>query len=82
MTQDELAGAAALGLTIKLLATARRAGDEIVAGVLPTAVPAGSPLGLTGGVLNRVEIDADPLGSVSLSGPGRRWRGDQQRRAR
>ena len=38
--------------------------------MLPTAVPAGGPFGLTGGVLNRVEIDADPLGSVGLSGPG------------
>ncbi|MGZ8437959.1 MAG: homoserine dehydrogenase [Candidatus Limnocylindrales bacterium] len=70
VTQDELVGAAALGLTIKLLATARRMSDGILAGVLPTAVPAGSPFGLTGGVLNRVEIDAEPLGSVSLSGPG------------
>lgn len=66
----ELGAATALGLTIRLLATARRFGDEILAGVLPTAVPAGSPFGRTGGVLNRVEIDAEPLGSVSLSGPG------------
>ncbi|HEY6013075.1 MAG TPA: homoserine dehydrogenase [Candidatus Limnocylindrales bacterium] len=70
VTDGELAAAAALGLAIKLVATARPAGDGILAGVLPTAVPADSPFALTGGVLNRVEIDAEPLGSVALSGPG------------
>jgi homoserine dehydrogenase len=70
VTQRELAAAAGFGLTIRLLATASRAGDEIFAGVLPTAVAAGGPFGLTTGVLNRIEIDAEPLGSVSLSGPG------------
>ncbi len=70
VTDRELAAAAGLGLTIKLLATARPAGDELLAGVLPTAVPAGSPFGLTQGVLNRIEIEADPLGTVSFSGPG------------
>ena len=70
VTDRELAAAAALGLTLKLLATAGRSGDKILAGVLPTAVPAGSPFGMIGGVLNRIEIDAEPLGSVSLSGPG------------
>jgi homoserine dehydrogenase len=70
VTTDALEAAAALGFTIKLLATARRSGDGMLAGVVPTAVPAGSPFGLTGGVLNRVEIDAEPLGSVGLSGPG------------
>ncbi|MBI3748299.1 MAG: homoserine dehydrogenase [Chloroflexi bacterium] len=70
VTDGELAAAPSLGLAIKLLATTRPAGDGIVAGVLPTAVPSGSPFGLTGGVLNRVEIEAEPLGSVGLSGPG------------
>lgn len=70
VTDRELVAAATLGLTIKLLATAGRTGEELVAGVLPTAVPVGSPFGLTGGVLNRIEIDAEPVGSVSLSGPG------------
>ena len=65
-----LAAAAAFGLTIKLLATARPVDAGILAGVLPTAVPADGPFGLMAGVLNRVEIDADPLGSVSLAGPG------------
>ncbi|MFP5343517.1 MAG: homoserine dehydrogenase [Candidatus Limnocylindria bacterium] len=72
VTDQELEGAAALGLSIKLLATATRAadGDAIEAAVIPTAVPADSPFGWTEGVVNRVEIDADPLGSVGLTGPG------------
>ncbi len=70
VTDQELEGAAALGLTIKLLATATRRGDEIEAAVIPTAIPSHSPFGWTDGVLNRVEIDAEPLGTVGLSGPG------------
>jgi len=70
VTDQELEGAAALGLTIKLLATATRRGDAIEAAVVPTAIPSSSPFGWTDGVLNRVEIDAEPLGTVGLSGPG------------
>jgi homoserine dehydrogenase len=70
VTDQELEGAAALGLTIKLIATAVRQGDAVEAAVVPTAVPAHSPFGWTDGVLNRVEIDAEPLGTVGLSGPG------------
>ena len=67
----ELEGAAALGLTIKLLATAtRRADGTIEAAVIPTAVPADSPFGWTDGVRNRVEVEAEPLGSIGMAGPG------------
>ncbi len=70
VTDQEIEGAAALGLTIKLLATAARRGGDIEAAVIPTAVPADSPFGWTDGVTNRVEIEAEPLGTVGLSGPG------------
>jgi len=70
VTDQEVEGAAALGLTIKLLATATRRGDTVEASVVPTAVPADSPFGWTDGVTNRVEIDAEPLGTIGLSGPG------------
>jgi homoserine dehydrogenase len=70
VTDHELEGAAALGLTIKLLATASRRGDDIEAAVIPTAVPADSPFGWTDGVTNRVEIEAEPLGVVRFAGPG------------
>jgi homoserine dehydrogenase len=71
VTDQELEGAAALGLTIKLLATAtRRTDGEIEAAVIPTAVPADSPFGWTDGVTNRIEIEAEPLGVVRMAGPG------------
>ena len=70
MTDQEVEGAGALGLSIKLLATAARTDAGIVASVLPTAVPADSPFGWTDGVTNRIEIDAEPLGTVRLAG---RW---------
>lgn len=70
VTDLEMEGAAALGLTIKLLATATRRDDEVEAAVMPTAIPADSPFGWTDGVVNRVEVDADPLGTVRLAGPG------------
>ena len=81
VTDQEVEGAGALGLSIKLLATAARTDAGIVASVLPTAVPADSPFGWTDGVTNRIEIDAEPLGTVRLAGqaPGRR---DEQRGAR
>jgi homoserine dehydrogenase len=66
----EMQGAAALGLTIRLLATATRDGDAVTGAVVPTAVPADSPFGWTDGVTNRVEIDGVPLGTVCLAGPG------------
>jgi hypothetical protein len=34
------------------------------------AVPIAAPLGRTDGVMNRLEVDADPVGRVSFEGPG------------
>ena len=70
VTAADIDGAAKLGHAIRLLATASRADDGIEAAVVPTAVQADSPFGRTGGVMNRIEIDAEPLGTVALSGPG------------
>ena len=70
VTDQEMEGAAALGLTIKLLATASRRGDDIEAAVIPTAVPSDSPFGWTDGVTNRIEIEAEPLGTIRIAGPG------------
>ena len=49
---------------------ARRRSEAIEARVQPVAVPADSGLGRTGGVVNRVEVDASPLGRLELTGPG------------
>jgi len=71
VTSEEMEGAAFLGLDLKLLAVAEPGPDrQLVATVLPTAVPESSALGATDGVLNRVEILADPVGDVAFSGPG------------
>jgi len=70
VTSADIASAAAEGAVIKLLAVAERSDGEIVASVLPTLVPATSALGRTSGVLNRIEIDAEPVGTVAFAGPG------------
>jgi homoserine dehydrogenase len=71
VTAADLAAAAAAGSVLKLIASARRGdGGRISASVRLTPVPADSPMGRTGGVLNRIEIDAVPVGSVSFAGPG------------
>jgi homoserine dehydrogenase len=71
VSSADIAEAAAAGEVIKLLAAAsRHASGGIDARVVPTRVPADSPLGRTAGVLNRIEVDAEPVGTVAFSGPG------------
>ena len=70
VTSDDIEAAAADGYVIKLIASARRSGDGIDASVLPTLVARDSALGRTAGVLNRIEIDAEPVGTVAFAGPG------------
>ncbi len=71
VTSDEMEGAGFLGLDVKLLAVAEPGpAGALAATVLPTAVPQNGALGGTDGVLNRVEILADPVGDVAFSGPG------------
>jgi homoserine dehydrogenase len=67
----DVAGLAAEGRVLRLLATARLAEDgALEASVVPTAVPTDSPFGRCDGVLNRVEVDAVPVGRVAFEGPG------------
>ena len=71
VTTAELGGAARLGLTIKLVARAELDRDGTLrAAVSPMAVRATSSLGSTDGVLNLVEVVADPVGRVSFRGTG------------
>jgi len=71
VTADDLAAAAKRGYSIRLLATARRADDSsIQAGVMPTAVDVLEPIAGINGVRNRVDVETDRLGSISLEGPG------------
>jgi homoserine dehydrogenase len=59
------------GRVLRLIATTRLADDgAIEASVVPTAVPTASPFGRCDGVLNRIEVDATPVGRVAFEGPG------------
>jgi homoserine dehydrogenase len=71
VTADDVRALADGGRVLRLIATTRLAEDgAIEASVVPTAVPADSPFGRTDGVLNRVEVDATPVGRVAFEGPG------------
>jgi len=71
VTADDVGALVRDGRAIRLLATARLAEDgALEASVVPTAVPAGSPFGHCDGVLNRIEVDATPVGRVAFEGPG------------
>lgn len=71
VTADDLAAAKDHGLVIKLLASATRGADGVIEAVVrPTAIDDRLPLASTAGVQNRVEIESDRLGWLSLEGPG------------
>ena len=71
VTSFDVAAARAGAEVIKLIAEAERGLDgSIVASVLPRRLAAASELGRTDGVLNRIEIEAEPVGTVAFSGPG------------
>jgi homoserine dehydrogenase len=71
VVRSHLGVAARLGLAIKLIARAERtAGSGVRAGITPMAVTTSSPLGATRGVTNLIHIDADPVGRVTMAGPG------------
>ncbi|MGH2513954.1 MAG: homoserine dehydrogenase, partial [Candidatus Limnocylindrales bacterium] len=73
---EEVLAAAAHGLRLKLLVDARRPGDPATPGpgiearVQPVALAADSGFGRTGGIGNRIEVEAAPLGRFDLAGPG------------
>lgn len=75
VTPNDVAGAVALNLAVRLVATVSAPGTaephlSLAGSVMTSAVPVGAPLGRTDGVLNRLEVDADPVGRVAFEGPG------------
>ena len=71
VTSADLAQAAKRGYAIRLLATARRGEDDALeAAVMPTAVDVLESISGINGVRNRVDVETDRLGSISLEGPG------------
>ena len=72
VTRADMAAANEIGLRIKLVATASRGGspDTVAASVACVAVSQWSELAWTGGVMNHIEIEAEPLGRAGFWGPG------------
>jgi len=70
ITPLDLRMARELGFRIKLLGVAERKGDAIEQRVHPTFVSRDAPLAQVMGVLNAVMIEADPVGMLTLIGPG------------
>jgi homoserine dehydrogenase len=75
VSANDIAGAVGLGLALRLVATVSLPGTAepefgLAGSVMTCAVPVTAPLGRTDGVLNRLEVDADPVGRVSFEGPG------------
>ncbi len=68
--RSHMSVAARLGLVLKLVSRAERTGDGVRGAVTPMALKASSRLGATSGVTNYVEFGADPVGRVSMAGPG------------
>ena len=66
----DIEAARGCGAVVKLIAAASETDGRLVASVLATAVPGESALARTDGVLNRIEIDAEPVGTIAFSGPG------------
>ena len=59
-----------LGLRIKLIAEGKITDAGVVCRVEPLAMPAGHPLARVNGSLNTVRVEGEPLGAVTLTGPG------------
>lgn len=70
ISKEDLRYAEEMGLTIKLLAIAKKVGDEIEARVHPTLISRTHPLASVKGVYNAAFLQADALGDVLLVGQG------------
>lgn len=70
VTPLDLVMAEELGFRIKLLGVAERTAQGIEQRVHPTMVPRTSQLAGVMGVTNAVEIQAKPVGAITLVGPG------------
>ncbi|RFC65472.1 homoserine dehydrogenase [Fulvimarina endophytica] len=70
VTAEDIAAAADLGYSIKLLAVAQRTDTGIEQRVHPALIPAAEAMAQVSGVTNAVAVDTDLLGSIMLAGPG------------
>ena len=70
VTSDDIAYARELGLSLKLVGSAERAGDGIAVRVYPTFLYARHPLASVGGAFNAVTVESAAITEITLSGPG------------
>jgi homoserine dehydrogenase len=70
ISKEDLYYADEMGLTIKLLAIAKKKGQELEVRVHPTLISRKHPLASVKGVNNAVLLEADALGNVLLVGQG------------
>src|SRR5437899_2690652 len=70
LTPDDIASARVESTRWKLLASARREGDHVVASVQPEPIPLHHPLASVSGPTNAITYSTDLLGDVTLVGPG------------
>lgn len=59
-----------LGYRIKLIAEGVLTEDGVICRVAPMALPVSHPLAQVNGSLNTVRVEGEPLGAVTLTGPG------------
>ena len=59
-----------LGLRIKLITEGILTDDGVICRVGPMAMPVEHPLARVNGALNTVRVEGEPLGAVTLTGPG------------
>ena len=70
ISKPDIEYAKELGYKIKLLAIAKKSGNEIEARVNPSMIPEGALLSNVEGVLNAVYITGDAIGPTMYYGPG------------
>src|SRR5579875_3318952 len=70
LAPDDLLYARELGLSLKLVGTAERAGEGVSVRVHPAFLYAGHPLASVAGPYNAVTIEAPTITEITMSGPG------------
>jgi homoserine dehydrogenase len=68
--QAEIEGAIAAGARIRLVSRLEPRGGSLSARVEPVALPYGDPLARIDGLANAVVCEAEPVGQVTITGPG------------
>ena len=70
LSSDDVSAGAARGWRLKLLAVAKRAGDEIEAGITPAYIPEDHPFAQPRGAENVVQVVGRDCGTLTFAGLG------------